>query len=344
MTRKPTALKHLTIWILYTLITLFVYAYKKSDWLSYAVEIPISHIISACIFYFNANYILPEFLDKKRYAKAIAWIIFVLGLSIIVRFVFAKIIAPDIFHVQLNATSMPFDELVLKFFYQWFIFFFYSLGYWQSLSNLKNERELAGIEFEKAQRERLELENRALRAQINPHFIFNTLDPLRAKTAELLPEVSKVIGSFMEIIRLGITKPDEDGKVPITIEIAAIEGTINIYKQRFPKLNLSHVSRVKDEDSIRIIPHILHTFVENAFKHGVLDEANSKLTIDLDIDSHRINLRVSNKIDKRIKDQSHGIGLMYIKRHLESGYRDKYNLKIEDNSVYYIVDLKVQLN
>lgn len=344
MGRSKSLLILAIAWILYLVITILVYGYKKGDWAGFSYEITVSHIISTGVFCATALYVFPKFWDYKKYVQSIALVVLILILSIAVRFFFAFIVSPLILNTPLNASRFGTDELLLKFFYQWFIFFLYSLGFWQATSKISIQRKLSERIQESAKQEKLELENAALRAQINPHFIFNTLDPLRTRTAEVLPDVSKSLGSFMQIIRSGITSPGTDGKIPLEIELDAIDGTIFIYKQRFPNLCLSHISKVKDEDSIRILPHILIPFVENAFKHGVLDDKNNKLKIELNVDFDCINLIVFNKKNKRIKDQSTGIGLKYIKRHLDAGYENKYKLIINETAEDYAVNLSVQLN
>ncbi|PSK93142.1 histidine kinase [Taibaiella chishuiensis] len=225
------------------------------------------------------------------------------------------------------------DMLLRRFFFQWFTFSLYAFFYWRST-----------VDKNKAKREKLELENATLRAQINPHFIINSLDFFRIQTMETAPQVSEGLFWFMKTLRAGITTPEQDGKIKFKIEMEAIEGTINTFKLRFPDLQLEENLVVEDKDAIRILPHIILPFVENAFKHGLYTDENHKIQIALFANPDKIKMTVKNKKDKRIKDNSSGIGLRYVKKHLASGYPGKYDLIINDTEDLYTVDLSVQLN
>ncbi|RKE47133.1 sensor histidine kinase [Sphingobacterium detergens] len=344
MRRKTTPLILFAGWIVYVLITIIVYGYKKNDWLGSAYEITVSHVISAGVFLLNALYIFPRFWDQNKYTKAVSLLLLVLASSILIRFLFAFIISPYIFNEPLRSAGMEKDKLLLNFFYQWLMFFLYSIGYWQATSKITMQRKLSESIAEESVRKELELENAALRAQINPHFTFNTLEHFRSQTMDSNPEVSYGIGCFMQILRAGITTPDEDGKVPLMIETNAIESTIFIFRQRFPKIKLEHQIEIKEADQIRILPHILVPIVENAFKHGSYNDEQKAIRIQLYADESLIKLHVSNKKGSRIKDSSTGIGLRYVRRHLESGYQDKHYLIINDEKETYSVDLTINLN
>lgn len=340
---KP-ALLHLIVWLAFICYAITVYGYGHHDWVGTSYEIIISYSISAGVFYTTALFAYPRVFEKKKYLSFVVVCLLIMTISILLRFAFAFIIYPYVFQKDLILISKDNYGLALKFSFQWFTFSLFASGYWAAKSRIEISRKLAQKTADEARQQKLELENEALRAQINPHFIFNTLDPFRVRTAEILPEVSMGIGWFMQIIRAGITSPGADGKIPLEIELNAIEGLIYIHKQRFSNIGISHISIVKDEDKISILPHILLPFVENAFKHGVYDDPDNKLRIEINVDLKSLRLLVFNKKNNRIKDRSNGIGLRYIKRHLDSGYQNKYKLNINETEEDYTVNLSIQLN
>lgn len=335
---------HLLVWTTYVAFATIAYGYGANDWPGYTYETITSHLISAVVFYATALYAFPNFLDKKKYSFFVFSLVGILGISILLRYFFAFIIYPKILGRTASIAGFRNDYLLVRFSFQWFTFSLYAAGYWQAVKRLKTERKLKGEIIEEAKQQKLELEIAALRAQINPHFIFNSLDLFRIQTEKTLPTVSRGIGSFMHIIRAGISNPDPDGMVPIELELDAIEGTIFIFRQRFPDISLSHISHIKDEDKIRIFPHILLPIVENTFKHGVYDDKQKKLKIELYVDRRQIRLETYNKKSTRIKDQSTGIGLAYIRKLLEQEYKGRHQLVINETVEDYTVELSIELS
>ncbi len=310
-----------------------VYGYGKDDWLNTCIDTVGSHLISAGVFYTIALFIFPHLFSTRRFVLFTLSLMAVLVASIAIRLLIPLYIYPAIFGRNVPMISTSNDMLLRRFFFQWFTFSLYAFFYWRST-----------VDKNKAKREKLELENAALRAQINPHYIMNSLDFFRIQTLETAPEASDGIFWFMKTLRAGITTPEEDGKIKFKIEMEAIEGTINTFKLRFPDLQLEEKLVVEDQDAIRILPHIILPFVENAFKHGLYTDEKNKIQIKLFANPEKIKLVVKNRKDIRIKDHSTGIGLRYVKKHLESGYKGKYDLIINDSEDFYAVDLSVQLN
>ncbi len=333
MKKYKTLLTHLVFWIAYVTIAILVYGYGHDDWLDTCIDTSLAHIISAGVFYLTALFSFRNFYAQKKYFFFGLSLIAILIVSISVRFFIARYLYPVVFHKEMTLISSNNEALLRRFFHQWFVFSLYGFFYWRSM-----------VDKDKAKREKLELENATLRAQINPHFIMNSLDFFRIQTLETAPEASDGIFWFMKTLRAGITTPEEDGKIKFKIEMEAIEGTINTFKLRFPDLQLEEKLVVEDQDAIRILPHIILPFVENAFKHGLYTDEKNKIQIKLFANPEKIKLVVKNRKDIRIKDHSTGIGLRYVKKHLESGYKGKYDLIINDSEDFYAVDLSVQLN
>lgn len=191
-------------------------------------------------------------------------------------------------------------------------------------------------------REKLEMENAYLRAQINPHFLFNTLGYFHNKTVDTLPAVAEGIAGLTTIMRSAIRTPDPDGLIPIEEEIEHIERLIGIYRLRYETglyiffLHHSHFN------GIRIVPHVLITLVENALKHGDMQDEEFPIVINLNV-SDNIHFTTQNR--KRIgpKELSHGIGITYVKKLLESRYEGAI-LKIKENDFSYLASLTIPIN
>lgn len=333
MKSYDTPLTHIAVWTGYITIAILVYGYGYNDWFGTTFETSYSHLISAGVFYISCLFLFPKLLSKKRYIYFAFLSVLTLAASILLRFYFVYHIYPWVMGKAISVANSSPNLLIRKFFFQWFSFSLYSFLYWRST-----------VDRNQSRREKLELEIAVLRAQINPHFTMNSLNIFMAQSAQSDPKLSMGIAWFMKILRSGISMPAADGKIPLGIETDAIRGTIYIFKERFPELEVQEQIDVDEDDQLRILPHVLLPFVENAFKHGAYHDPNHPITVCLKIKDNRIDLNVYNKIGNRIKDGSTGIGLRYVRRHLETGYPGCHSLTVIQTEETYNVKLSLQLN
>jgi len=340
MERSKVVFLHLIVWLLYVSIVVFNLGYANRNWNDYIYETTISHIISAGVFYATIFWILPKYYANKKYFFTVVGFLIILTISVISRFIYTYLISPDVVGRTISSSVLPLDTQAVNFSFQWFKFSLFAILYWSKASKIALQKRLTEQMAENSKREKLELENAALRAQINPHFIFNTLEVLRRESAESSPNVSYGIACFMDILRSGINKPGPDGKIPLFIETRAIEGLVYLFSKRFPDLTVSYFSDIdSDHGDRRIYSHVLLPLVENAFKHG-----DKEIKIELSVSKTIVKLKVHNIIGRRIKDESTGIGLAYVKRHLELNYPKNHNLSIAQTYQDYSANLTINLN
>lgn len=327
-----TIVIHLSVWIFYTIFAIIVYGYGHiydAIW-----ETSFSYIISASTFYMHAAWLLPKFFERKKTAAYIIGIGLLYTYNLAIRYFFF-VLYPSIFSIDSSVIGLPAARVIITFSWQWCTFMLFSTGYWLSGKLIQAEK----IAREK---ERLQLEVAALKAQINPHFLFNTLNSFRIEAQPVLPEMSRSITSLITLLRSAFSNPEHDGMIPVEMEIKTVESLINIYQRRFPYIQLQYIKQLPDPCHFRIPPHILLTFVENAFKHGDFITEEKKLCIDINISETSLALFTFNKKDYRIDDETHGIGMKYIIRQLESSFPGRYTLDIEDKEDDYTVHLKIK--
>ncbi len=343
MAKIKTLLTHIFVWLAYVTIAISAYGYKKSNLEDYIYEIFFSYLQSALLFYAIVFIPLKKYWSQKKYITSVILILVIVAISIGSRFLFAYVISIKLFGVKVSALSLAIDEQMLAYLNQTATFLIAASLFWYKDSRAQLEKELAKQITENADREKLELELDVLRAQINPHFLMNSLDILRQESAKTDPNVSQGITWFMKVLDAGICPPDPDGKVPLEVETDAILGIINIYERRFHDLQVDCKIEIVDSENLRIQPHVLLPFVENAFKYGDYRDANQRLEIHLEVKDAQIKLHVFNKKSDRKIHNSNGIGLKYVKRHLESGYPDKHDIKIDETEETYSVNLSINV-
>ncbi|WP_276485318.1 sensor histidine kinase [Paraflavitalea pollutisoli] len=182
-----------------------------------------------------------------------------------------------------------------------------------------------------------------LKAQINPHFLHNTLNFLYAKSLPYSPELSEGILTLSEIMRYALSDPARgEGKVALKDEVEHLRNVIKINQLRYN----NHLQVYFEVDGVvngvTIIPFVLITIVENAFKHGDLKSIEQPIAIRLSIDSKGIHFYCRNKKKKGPREISTGIGLDNIRKRLDLAYAEGYSLQIKDEYDLYTTQLSIQ--
>lgn len=206
------------------------------------------------------------------------------------------------------------------------------------------------MEWNKKSKQQEELEKQmviaelsAIKYQINPHFLFNSLNFIYSKTVPLSDEVANAVLLLSEIMRYALGKEDEaDGKVLLSRELAHMKNVITINQMRFNRrLNIQYNENV-DNPSAKITPLILITLVENAFKHGDLSDPANPLILQIDADNSSLHVYICNKKKNGPRELSTGIGLNNIRQRLQLTYGGMHDLVIKDEGRFYITELRIK--
>ncbi|MEJ7588617.1 MAG: histidine kinase [Ferruginibacter sp.] len=214
------------------------------------------------------------------------------------------------------------------------------------LNNLRDEKKHRKIL--EAQKMQLEIDKsqanfKFLKSQINPHFLHNTLNFLYAKSLPYSAELSEGILTLSEIMRYALQEATgSDDKAPLKNEIAHVRNVIKINQLRFSN-NLHVRFEVKGVvNEIEIIPLLLITVVENAFKHGDLQSVDHPIEINLTIGQKQLYFYCRNKKKSGPKEMSTGLGLDNIRNRLDFAYGSNYELLIKDESDFYTTALTIK--
>lgn len=205
----------------------------------------------------------------------------------------------------------------------------------------------ADLSRNQMQANQLSTEIKFLKSQINPHFLFNTLNNLFSMAQdkgndELADGISKLSG----MMRYMIYESNAES-VPLTDEIAYIKNCIALNKLRYADDEAEVTFNYPDQiQNVFIAPMLFIPFIENAFKHGVLINQPSKINIAIAFSNKQVLFTCENKnysFVKKMHDQTSGIGLENVKRRLELVYGNKYELAIKNHEDKYYVELKLNL-
>ena len=180
-----------------------------------------------------------------------------------------------------------------------------------------------------------------LKAQINPHFLHNTLNFLYAKSLPYSTELSEGILTLSDIMRYALGPAARDGKVLLKDEIEHVRNVIKINQLRFSnnlKVNFDVNGVV---NGATIVPFILITIVENAFKHGDLKCPDHPINIKINVQDGSMSFFCYNRKKSGPKEISTGIGLDNIKKQLDLTYGRNYSLNVKDEAEFYTAELTI---
>lgn len=183
-----------------------------------------------------------------------------------------------------------------------------------------------------------------LKHQFNPHFLYNTLSYMYAQARPVSEKLSKSILMLSDMMRYSLNKTDENGLVLIENEIEYIENFIEIHRLRFEEdfcLNLEIEGIVGYK---KIVPLLLITFVENAIKHGVLNDPKNPILVKILVENNTLTLFVKNKKQSGTKDNTSGIGLQNTIKRLKLIYPKSHKLEINDLPKSFSANLTIKIN
>ncbi|NCI45230.1 sensor histidine kinase [Sediminibacterium soli] len=212
------------------------------------------------------------------------------------------------------------------------------------LTSLRDEAKQRKV-LEKQKME-LEMQNTQanfnfLKAQINPHFLHNTLNFFYAKALPLSEELSEGILCLSDIMRYALNEGGKDEKALLRDEIEHLGNVIRINQLRFSN-NLNVQFQVEGEvGGAMIVPFVLITIVENAFKHGDLRSREHPIIIRIKTEGKHLYFYCRNKKNPGFKEISTGIGLQNILRRLDIVYGKNFLYKVHDEAEFYTTELTI---
>lgn len=341
--RTPRVTKHILFWMIYTSFFTILYGSFEEDYskrlgiqLLYLPELMVSTYI--VIYFF-----VPRFLLQRKYAAFFGLLVGYLLLAGFVHWATALYLEEPLFWADdpweaelwypakiIKSITYIYPVIaiavVIKLFKRWY-------GYQQAAQQLKQEK--------------LEAELKFLKAQIHPHFLFNTLNNLYALTLKKSESAPDVVLRLSDLLNYMLYECNAKW-VQLKQEVGLLENYIALEKIRYGSRLDIQFNLHGDVDSQMIAPMLILPFVENSFKHGVSEEINDAwVTIDLILEGSKMTLKVDNsKSNLKSEDELDyraGIGLTNVKRRLELLYNANHNLQTIETDDSYLIILKLNL-
>lgn len=296
--------------------------------------------------YTTTYYLVPKFFIKRKY------VLFALGIliSFIIMYSYSFLrnsISPKITKAIGSTKEQPYlynRGVIIRMFGNAPLV----CGLFVALNALRNWHSKQ-LENEQLKRENTNAELQLLKAQIHPHFLFNTLNNIYSFTLTKSPLAAELVQKLSDMLNYMITDCDRM-MVPVDKEIQLLNDYVALEKVRYgDRLDIQmHVNG--DSKNCMIAPLLMIPFVENSFKHGAsLMRGNKWMHLVININYNELEFNISNSKPSQSNSNAtkNGIGLLNVQRRLGLLYPDKHHLKINstDNtfSVYLEIELQKQL-
>jgi two-component system LytT family sensor kinase len=341
MNWKKKALLHGMVWIflisLFTLVATGGFSSSKG----FIIHFVNMSLLNVIIFYINLYLIIPVTLDKRKF---FSW--FISCFIIIISFSFIKygesFYMYELSNMEISLkgkkiSNQEFFSNMISFFMTNGFFIFLGTVYKFTVDWFFNEKEKSELE-----KQSLTAELAFLKSQINPHFLFNSLNNIYSLAYQKSDQTPNAVLKLSEIMRYMLYESN-DSSVALEKEINYLKSYIELQKLRF-KGDAHVILEVEGQvDHQNIVPLILISFVENAFKHGIATDKNNPIYINISVFEDKLLFTLRNLKNKQNKDQTGGIGMVNVKRRLDLTYPNQYKLTIENKEDEYFCELYLNL-
>ncbi|MDP4262242.1 MAG: histidine kinase [Bacteroidota bacterium] len=332
MKRWKLALWHIAVWCIAPAAVLpAMYRWNATSAIPYWLTVYLIYISS---FYVSYYWVLPGWVKRRNtFRLLVNW----LGLILIYTAILLFLIY--LFRVHQRG-SLPFN--ILKFFIisctYMCILFLLSLAYRFAMDWFRNDRIRQQLE-----NQNLKTELAFLKSQINPHFLFNTLNSIYVLAYQRSGLAADAVMKLSAIMQYMLYESNHE-QVPLAKEINYIYQFMALQRLRTSEQLFFDLSVTGDTESCVVAPLLLVPFIENVFKHGILNNKEDPAIARLEISKEQLIFSCRNRINHSQKDTTGGIGLVNVRRRLELLYPGRHQLSEMNDGNHYSVHLTLQLS
>lgn len=335
---------HVLFWILFVLAGSFIFSYQQNFpysfyLLNFLVHLPVFIFYTYVVVYFLA----PKFLLNRKYWQFFATLILATSIAaflriLISRYVYYALFIPEILHQKewINAGIFLLNLIwvlgpaivfaLIKYYKNWI-----------NIQAIANE----------AERKQLSSELQVLKAQLNPHFLFNTFNNLYVLALQKSEKTPIIISKISDLFHYVLYECNAT-EVPISKEVKLISDYIQLEELRYSdRLSIIFVKEIENSNCL-IPPMLLYTFVENCFKHGCSNDPRTPwIKILIRVRNNQFEFETSNSIpltDCQNEEIVEGVGLTNVRRRLELIYPKNHQLEIKNKDCVFYVHLVIGIN
>ena len=336
--RHLILLLHLSFWVVYLFFNLFnILQYNSFALALYYTSIPIVFHLAIC--YYNYFLLLPRLLHNRKFGLYVLRLLPVLLIVVAARVLVEKQVYSGL------ATDMPYVVSVVRV-VQVTVGVLFMVAF---ITLLKFTTEWLVLEGKKRELENQQMaaELKLLRAQINPHFLFNTLNNLYFLAYTKSDHAPEVIDRLSQMMRYMIYEANYK-LVPLQREVTYMQHYIDLEKMRLTQQVDIRLEVCGQLEGVQVAPFIFMTFLENAFKHGVNpngkgDWVHARLQVEEGQCTYTLRNSKSRAQQNEFSESS-GMGLQNVRRRLDLSYPNRHQLRLRDTADAFEVNLHLNLH
>lgn len=280
--------------------------------------------------YFNLKFLLVRYLNKSQFLKYITYVIALVFGTAILNFSIFNYIIDKLFPSLYYISYFRIWELVVivKIYLVISILVFLFVQYFEMLI---------------AKRDAARNELSALKAQINPHFLFNNLNTIYSMASQKDERTSETVLKLSDFLRY-ILYDTAGETIPLQKEVEIIETYISLQKERInPEMTSVEFETKGDFSEVRIAPLLLLPLVENCFKHGV-GKSKGDIKITIEFEDKSLRFRTFNTVALRETSNGNGgIGIANVEKRLNLIYSDRHSIEFQEKDGLFWLEMKIQL-
>jgi len=337
MKKKQVILLHLLYWLFFIYYQFrFAFLPKESGAELQSYILSYSFLfVNLSTFYVNYFILIPWVYKKQKMYAIIGGIISIFLFFGLLRYSIEEMLFPILFGFRNYH-----EKTTLVYYFYDNIFFGYTTIFVATLIWLLNNALKTEKEKRKLIEENKNSQLQALKTQINPHFIFNTLNNIYSLVYQNSEKALPAIEELGQLLRYS-TKDLEKDFITLDKEIGYLDSLIELEKLRIKNSELLIVEKKLIHSKLNISPMLLVPFVENAFKHG--DFRNKGFEMKISDENKMLHFYLLNHKKEKMKDVVSGIGIENVRKRLEILYPKKHQLNITETETDFVVDLKIDL-
>lgn len=291
-------------------------------------------VLVVAVFYVSYAFLAPRFFLAKRYGQHLMW-------AFVVRLIALGLVA--LLGRSVTFADPSFTRSVLPVMVALFVVFMLASMAGTGLRMIREWRRLK-VEREALELERSRSELAALRARVDPHYLFNALNTIYALAHKKDERTEVAVLQLSTLMRYVLAAGNKE-RVPLEDEVEHIKAFMDFQRLRSGELVQAELNSTGDLNGIMIDPLLLQPFVENAYKHGVSAHEPSPMSVDVEVVRGVLRFKVTNRIHReRAAETSTGNGLANVKRRLQLKYPDRHTLVIRMDDGVHRVDLTIHLS
>jgi len=344
---KKRFVRHFMFWLFYLVLEVYTeyywmeIQYKQSVYSTF-VHALLEEFLTILIIKMPMGYLMLNLISRFRNKKNNLRLIILLSLILIAFSVLGYLflvyfIVPYIYPHLKIVGIYGYGGILNSFMDKIFLACVMIALYEYSAGQKMKQRELILI------KEKTEAELSFLKSQINPHFLFNTLNNIYALAREKSDKTADIILKLSGLLRFMLYETREKF-VPISKEIQFINTYLQIQKIRFDdRLKIEFENLIDNKEKL-VLPLILIPFLENAFKHGASESTDKKfININLELKGNILNYSIINSFENNEIEKNTGIGLINFERQLKLVYND-FRLQTGAENNIFTASLYINLN